>query len=125
VATESDRRRPVPAGAVASAHGGRRPTGGGVSPVAAADGAGQTAVPGDGGLTHSGELDLSGHIGNACVKVDARGRRVVKEHKMSKNRIDLAIAAIMAHSIAVAPAAPQQMFVFDGVILTLLDEQQT
>jgi phage terminase large subunit-like protein len=68
----------------------------------------------NGGLTLSGNVDLARHVGNACVKVDARGLRVVKEHKMSKNRIDLAIAAIMAHSVAVAPApAAPQMWVFD------------
>jgi hypothetical protein len=39
---------------------------------------------------------------------------VVKEHKMSKNRIDLAVAAIKAHAMAVKPApAPPQTLVFD------------
>jgi len=39
---------------------------------------------------------------------------VVKEHKMSKNRIDLAVAAIKAHAVAVKPApAPPQTFVLD------------
>ena len=62
----------------------------------------------------SSAVDLARHVGNCGVKVDASGLRVVKEHKMSKNRIDLAVAAIMAHSVAVKPKpAPPQMFVCD------------
>jgi phage terminase large subunit-like protein len=51
-------------------------------------------------LTHSGNPDLTRHIGNAVVKVDSRGTRIHKEHKHSTRRIDLAVAAVMAHARA-------------------------
>jgi len=44
-------------------------------------------------LTHSGDPDLARHVGNAVVKNDSRGHRIVKEHKGSTRRIDLAVAA--------------------------------
>jgi phage terminase large subunit-like protein len=47
-------------------------------------------------LTHSGDPDLARHVGNAVVKNDSRGHRIVKEHKDSTRRTDLAVAAVMA-----------------------------
>lgn len=47
-------------------------------------------------LSHSGDERLARHIGNAVLKVDARGMRVQKENKHSSRRIDLAVAALMA-----------------------------
>jgi phage terminase large subunit-like protein len=47
-------------------------------------------------LAHSGDPDLARHVGNAVVKNDSRGHRIVKEHKDSTRRIDLAVAAVMA-----------------------------
>ena len=38
--------------------------------------------------------EVGPHVANA--KADARGPRVVKEHRHSRRRIDLAVAAIMA-----------------------------
>ncbi len=68
----------------------------------------------NGTLTHSGNPDLARHVGNAVVKVDARGTRITKEHKDSKLRIDLAVAAVMAYSVAARPApAPPQIWTFD------------
>jgi phage terminase large subunit-like protein len=52
-------------------------------------------------LTHSGDPDLARHVGNAVVRNDSRGHRIVKEHKDSTRRIDLAVAAVMAHARAV------------------------
>jgi phage terminase large subunit-like protein len=52
-------------------------------------------------LTHSGDPDLTRHVGNAVVRNDSRGHRIVKEHKDSTRRIDLAVAAVMAYARAV------------------------
>jgi phage terminase large subunit-like protein len=51
-------------------------------------------------LTHAGDARLARHIGNCVVRVDSRGTRLAKEHKHSFRRIDLAVAAVMAHSRA-------------------------
>jgi phage terminase large subunit-like protein len=63
-------------------------------------------------ITHSGDPDLGRHVGNATVKVDSRGTRITKEHKHSTRRIDLAVAAVMAHSVAATVTAGPQLFVF-------------
>ncbi len=55
----------------------------------------------DGACTHSGDLDLAAHIGNAIVTEDNRGVRIVKERRDSRRHIDLAACAVMAHSRAV------------------------
>jgi hypothetical protein len=48
------------------------------------------------------------------VRVDSRGTRLAKEHKHSLRRIDLAVAAVMAHSRAtwLAGRRPVQLFTF-------------
>lgn len=48
------------------------------------------------GLTQSGDPRLARHIGNAVLKVDARGQRITKETKKSARKIDLAVASVMA-----------------------------
>jgi phage terminase large subunit-like protein len=48
------------------------------------------------GLTQSGDPRLARHIGNAVLKIDARGQRITKETKKSARKIDLAVAAVMA-----------------------------
>jgi len=54
-------------------------------------------------LTHSGDPDLARHVGNAVVKNDSPGHRIVKEHRDSTRRIDLAaVAAVMAYAAASA-----------------------
>ena len=50
----------------------------------------------DGELTQSGDPMLARHIGNAVLKDDTRGVRIVKESKLSVRRIDLAVCAVMA-----------------------------
>ena len=55
----------------------------------------------EGTLTHSGDQRLARHVSNAVLRTDSRGARIVKESKHSKRRIDLAVAAVMAHSRAV------------------------
>jgi phage terminase large subunit-like protein len=58
----------------------------------------------NGTLEHSGNPALARHINNCVLKVDSRGPRLTKEHKHSTRRIDLAVAAVMAHArAAVAP----------------------
>jgi len=56
----------------------------------------------DGTLSHDGDVALARHMGNAILKEDARGGRITKDHKMSSKKIDLAIAAVIAHHRAVA-----------------------
>lgn len=51
-------------------------------------------------LTHDGDSRLARHIGNAVVKIDSRGPRIVKMHKDSVHRIDLAVAAVIAYDLA-------------------------
>jgi phage terminase large subunit-like protein len=52
-------------------------------------------------------------VDNATVRTDSRGTRVYKEHKHSTRRIDLAVCAIMAHSVAATVDTGPQMWVFD------------
>ena len=51
-----------------------------------------------GTLTHDGDPRLARHIGNATVKEDSRGARIVKQAKGQK--IDLAVCAVMAYDRA-------------------------
>jgi phage terminase large subunit-like protein len=53
-------------------------------------------------LTHSGDPRLARHIGNAVLKIDVRGSRLVKETAKSSRKIDLAVAAVMAFDTASA-----------------------
>ena len=50
----------------------------------------------DGQLTHDGHPGLGRHVGNAVVKQDARGSRIVKESRFSNKKIDAAVATIIA-----------------------------
>ena len=54
----------------------------------------------DGELSHSGDRRLARHVANAVVIEDNRGARISKDRKHSTRRIDLAAAAVMAHSRA-------------------------
>ena len=51
-------------------------------------------------LTHDGDERMAKHIANAIVKIDSRGPRITKDHKDSVRRIDLAVAAVIAHDLA-------------------------
>lgn len=48
-----------------------------------------------GGLTQSGDPRLARHLGNAVMKTDSRGSRIVKDSPHSPRKIDLGVAAIM------------------------------
>lgn len=56
----------------------------------------------DGKLSHAGDDHLARHVDNCVVKTDRLGPRIVKEHKMSKRRIDLAVCAVGAFDRATA-----------------------
>ena len=56
------------------------------------------------GLTQSGDQRLARHIGNAVLKQDSRGTRIMKEARNSARKIDLAVAAVMAFDRAATPA---------------------
>lgn len=47
-------------------------------------------------LRHFGDPRLARHIGNAQIKADSRGSRIVKDARNSPRRIDAAVAAVMA-----------------------------
>jgi phage terminase large subunit-like protein len=63
-----------------------------------------------GTITHSGDNRLARHVANVVLRTDSRAARIVKEAKHSKRRIDLTVAAVMAHSrvveLARRPAPP-------------------
>lgn len=51
-------------------------------------------------LTHDGNPDLAAHMAHAHVTSTPQGDAIVKEKRMSARKIDLAIAAIVAHDRA-------------------------
>ena len=60
-------------------------------------------------ITLDGSSALMRHLGNATLRVDARGTRVSKDHKHSLRKIDLAVASIMALSRALFNAHAPSM----------------
>ncbi len=66
----------------------------------------------NGNLTHSGDLRLAEHVGNAVVVNDARGMRLSKASRSRKAlKIDLAACLVMAHSRATWRATrPQKRY---------------
>jgi phage terminase large subunit-like protein len=51
-------------------------------------------------ISHDGNPELAKHVSHAVIKADARGTRITKETRKSVRRIDLAMAALMAHDRA-------------------------
>jgi phage terminase large subunit-like protein len=47
-------------------------------------------------IRHDGDPRLARHLGNAQIRVDERGSRLVKDARSSPRKIDLAVAAVMA-----------------------------
>jgi phage terminase large subunit-like protein len=47
-------------------------------------------------VTQSGDPRLARHIGSCVLREDSRGTRLVKPHRNSTRRIDLAVATVMA-----------------------------
>ena len=64
-------------------------------------------------VTHSGDPRLARHVANATVRTDSRGTRIHKDTKHSTRRIDLAVCAIMAHSVAAASPGLQLYYFAD------------
>ena len=62
-------------------------------------------------LTHDGDARLARHISNAVVKSSPQGDFITKADKDSPAKIDLAVAAVIAHSQAVV-ARPRRRAVF-------------
>lgn len=61
-------------------------------------------------LTHDSDPRLTRHVGNCITKITPAGPKVSKDHKDSPRKIDLAVAAIMAHDRALEyrdPPEPQ------------------
>jgi hypothetical protein len=56
---------------------------------------------------------LARRIGNATVRTDNLGTRIYKEHKHSTRRIDLAVCAIVAHSVAATAEPGPQLYWYD------------
>ncbi|ROR53279.1 phage terminase large subunit-like protein [Luteococcus japonicus] len=54
----------------------------------------------DQNLTHDGNEDLAAHMAHAHVTATPQGDAIVKQKRMSARKIDLAIAAIVAHDRA-------------------------
>lgn len=52
----------------------------------------------DGVLSHDGDPQMSRHVDNMVLKIDAQGARPIKEHRMSTRHIDLGICAIGAYA---------------------------
>ena len=69
-------------------------------------------------VTHDGDPRLARHIGHCILKTDGKGPRIVKEHKMSPRKIDLAVCAVVAHDRATAAveaeSAPLLMMIGGG-----------
>jgi phage terminase large subunit-like protein len=51
-------------------------------------------------MRHDGDPDLAAHVAHAVARTDSRGTKITKESKHSTRRIDLAVAAVMAHARA-------------------------
>jgi phage terminase large subunit-like protein len=69
-------------------------------------------------LTHSGTGLLKRHIENCRIKSDQYGTRIIKESKDSKNKIDSALAAVLAYDAAClfaeeTPRAPLRLYSLD------------
>ncbi|MDA2936823.1 terminase large subunit [Acidobacteria bacterium AH-259-A15] len=54
-----------------------------------------------GGVTHDGDPRAEQHIGNCEIKTDRFGPRIVKDDKDSPRRIDIAVALVIAHDLAI------------------------
>jgi len=60
-------------------------------------------------LSHDGDERLAEHIRNCVVKIDSRGKRITKVHKDSEQKIDLAVAAVIAYDMATRHAPEPEL----------------
>lgn len=56
----------------------------------------------EGNLAHDGDQRLARHLANATVKSTVDGKYITKDHPDSPRKIDLAVAAVVAHDQATA-----------------------
>lgn len=63
----------------------------------------------EGRLKHDGDPILARHLGNAVIKVDNLGPRIVKENRNSSRRIDAAVAAVIAVDRALASRIEEEV----------------
>lgn len=66
-------------------------------------------------LRHDGDPRLAQHVANCVVKIDHRGPRITKEHKDSPRKIDLAVAAVIAHDLVVRERPKASVYGVRGV----------
>lgn len=64
-------------------------------------------------MTHSGDPRLARHVANATVRTDNRGTRIYKEHKHGARRLDVAVCAIMADSVAATVGPGVQLYWYE------------
>jgi phage terminase large subunit-like protein len=64
--------------------------------------------------SHDGDKRLARRVAHVTLRTDSRGSRVVKDQKHSARRIDLTVAAIMAHSRAVELARRPAPWIYVG-----------
>ncbi|HEX7119135.1 MAG TPA: terminase TerL endonuclease subunit [Longimicrobiales bacterium] len=60
-------------------------------------------------LSHDGDERLAEHVRNCVVRIDSRGKRITKVHKDSEQKIDLAVAAVIAYDMATRHAPAPEM----------------
>lgn len=63
------------------------------------------------GMSHDGDERLARHLANAVTKETTDGRYITKDHPDSPRKIDLAVAAVMAHDYAVKAGETTESFV--------------
>jgi phage terminase large subunit-like protein len=68
-------------------------------------------------VAHDGQPDLVRHFRNCRTWTDARGTRVRKRSPMSPQKIDAAVASIMAHDVAATYAPPVVMALPAALVL--------
>lgn len=66
----------------------------------------------DGALSHDGDPRLARHVSNAVVKTSPLGDYITKADKDSPAKIDLAVAAVIAHHAAATTRRPARKAVF-------------
>jgi phage terminase large subunit-like protein len=55
----------------------------------------------DGLITHDGSPQMIRHFASAVLREDARGARITKDRRGSVNKIDIAVASLIAYHRAV------------------------
>lgn len=68
-------------------------------------------------ISHDGDPRLARHVGNAVTKSDRFGTRIVKESSTSSRKIDLAVAAVIAHNVTISELSNEQsIYETEGIV---------